>query len=316
MSQSAVRMTVLSLSFTDSVVRHRFSFRANGPHYVLGDEAVEAVNAAGAVTHTYFSTDIGVSSRPGRSDIATVTDAINPNLSVLDQGLSILSKVNDIASLTVLDYLTRLYKNNGIYRSWIYGGRSGPRASHTDSYSDHVLDVGGNLNSFLSRLKLNARAYAELLSQLRVLYDDISDVLVVNEGEASNCIFRRATRQFLRPVFPMARCVTSTCSRYSATRPPKLICIEEPELGLHPDIIPTIAKLLVNASQRTQLIVTTHSDILVEALSDRPESVLVCEKHDGQTQINRLDSDCLKDWLEKYSLGQLWTRGQIGGTRW
>ena len=43
--------------------------------------------------------------------------------------------------------------------------------------------------------------------------------------------------------------------------PPPLVCIEEPELGLHPDIIPTIAELLVNASQRTQLIVTTHSEM-------------------------------------------------------
>ncbi|MFM6007971.1 MAG: AAA family ATPase, partial [Sphaerospermopsis kisseleviana] len=47
--------------------------------------------------------------------------------------------------------------------------------------------------------------------------------------------------------------------------PPPLICIEEPELGLHPDILPTIAELLIEASQRTQLIITTHSDALVSA---------------------------------------------------
>ena len=80
--------------------------------------------------------------------------------------------------------------------------------------------------------------------------------------------------------------------------PPPLICIEEPETGLHPDILPTIAELLIEASQRTQLIVTTHSDILVSALSDIPEAVLVCEKDEDGTHFKRLNKDDLKEWLK------------------
>ena len=60
--------------------------------------------------------------------------------------------------------------------------------------------------------------------------------------------------------------------------PPPLICIEEPEIGLHPDVIHIVASLLAEASTRTQLIVTTHSDILVSALSDMPEAIVVCER--------------------------------------
>ena len=48
-----------------------------------------------------------------------------------------------------------------------------------------------------------------------------------------------------------------------------LVCIDEPELGLHPDMLPKIADLLISAAARTQLIVTTHSDILVDAMTDR-----------------------------------------------
>jgi predicted ATPase len=95
--------------------------------------------------------------------------------------------------------------------------------------------------------------------------------------------------------------------------PPPLIFIEEPELGLHPDILPKLADLLVQASQRTQLIVTTHSDILVDAMTERPEAVVVCEK---QTTMRRLKQEELTSWLDKYRLGQLWSKGQIGGTRW
>src|SRR5205085_8350333 len=88
--------------------------------------------------------------------------------------------------------------------------------------------------------------------------------------------------------------------------PPPLICIEEPELGLHPDILPKLADLLRDASERTQLIVTTHSDILVDALTETPEVIKVCEKHGGQTVIQGLDSENLSEWLQKYRLGELW----------
>ncbi len=98
--------------------------------------------------------------------------------------------------------------------------------------------------------------------------------------------------------------------------PPPLICLEEPEVGLHPDILPTIAELLIDASSRTQLIVTTHSDILVSALSDVPEAVLVCEADEDGTHFKRLDKENLKEWLNEYSLGEVWLRGGIGGTRW
>jgi predicted ATPase len=98
--------------------------------------------------------------------------------------------------------------------------------------------------------------------------------------------------------------------------PPPLVCLEEPELGLHPDLLPGLADLLLEASQRMQLIVTTHSDTLVDGLTKAPESVIVCEKHKGSTQMTRRNSAELTAWLKDYGLGQLWRRGEIGGNRW
>lgn len=94
-----------------------------------------------------------------------------------------------------------------------------------------------------------------------------------------------------------------------------LICIEEPELGLHPDILPTLAEILKEVSHKKQLIITTHSEILIDALSDTPESVIVCENNDGHTILKRLSYKDLKEWLEEYSLGELWNRGELGGNR-
>ncbi|HET7864706.1 MAG TPA: AAA family ATPase [Burkholderiaceae bacterium] len=94
--------------------------------------------------------------------------------------------------------------------------------------------------------------------------------------------------------------------------PPPLICIEEPELGLHPDTLALLAELLVSASERTQLIVTTHSDALVSALTPQVGSVLVCEYLAG-TRMRRLEPNSLKEWLEEYRLGDLWRMGELGG---
>lgn len=94
--------------------------------------------------------------------------------------------------------------------------------------------------------------------------------------------------------------------------PPPLLCIEEPELGLHPDAMSILASLMVEASGRTQLIVTTHSDALVSALTEHASSVLVAE-HLGGTRFNRLDPDKLGYWLERYRLGDVWRIGELGG---
>jgi predicted ATPase len=91
-----------------------------------------------------------------------------------------------------------------------------------------------------------------------------------------------------------------------------LVCIEEPELGLHPDALAIIAELLVEASAKTQVIVTTHSDVLVSALSEQTDSVLVCD-YVGGTEFRRLDSARLQHWLEQYRLGEIWRMGKLGG---
>lgn len=102
----------------------------------------------------------------------------------------------------------------------------------------------------------------------------------------------------------------------NSTNRGRQVCIEEPELGLHPDLIPGLADLLLEASEATQMVVTTHSASLVDAFHTRPECVVVCEKEDGSTRLSRLDPSQLGVWLEQYRLGQLWTRGDLGGTRW
>ena len=94
--------------------------------------------------------------------------------------------------------------------------------------------------------------------------------------------------------------------------PPPLVCIEEPELGLHPDAVALLADLLIEASDRMQLVVTTHSDVLVSALNTQPEAVIACERPGAGTQLRRLEAEKLASWLDKYRLGDLWRMGRAG----
>ena len=177
--------------------------------------------------------------------------------------------------------------------------------------------IQATLGLVLNRLRRDPAVKARLLKALRNLYEGIDDYDVQIEGGTVQVFFQEG-----RFTVPATRLSDGTL-RYLCLlailchpNPPPLVCIEEPELGLHPDILPTVADLLKEASERTQLIVTTHSDVLVDAMTDQPESVLVCEKGDDGTVLRRLRADDLKPWLEKYRLGELWIRGEIGGTRW
>ena len=87
--------------------------------------------------------------------------------------------------------------------------------------------------------------------------------------------------------------------------------IDEPEVSLHPELLRLLADLMREAAKRTQLIVATHSDRLIRFL--HPEEVLVCNAEDGLTTMNWGDSFDLEQWLEDYSLDQIWAMNLIGG---
>ena len=92
---------------------------------------------------------------------------------------------------------------------------------------------------------------------------------------------------------------------------PSVILVDEPELGLHPAAIGILAALIQHASTDTQVIVSTQSSLLIDYFE--PEDVLVAERREGGTQLRRLESSALESWLEEYSLGQLWEKGELGG---
>lgn len=92
---------------------------------------------------------------------------------------------------------------------------------------------------------------------------------------------------------------------------PSLIIINEPETGLHPYAVAILAAQVRSASSRTQLIVATQSVTFINQCT--PDDLLVVGRQEGETVVERIDTDEIHDWLNDYTLGELWEHNVIGG---
>ncbi len=93
--------------------------------------------------------------------------------------------------------------------------------------------------------------------------------------------------------------------------PAALVAIDEPETGLHPSMLPVIAEYAAAASERTQVVLTSHSPEFLDAFSEASPHVTVCHWDQGQTLLYALPPERLARWLKQYRLGHLFTRGDL-----
>lgn len=235
---------------------------------------------------------------------------------------SILGSIQkEMTGYPVIRKIERSFGDIEIYEDWHFHPYRPPKQSINFNNKIHFLKKDGeNLALVIDEFRHKPEIYEKVVKYLKTVYRQIDKLKVERQaGKIQLFIEEKGTEERI----PSSRFSNGTL-RYLCLlailchpEPPPLICIEEPETGLHPDILPTIAELMKEASQRTQLIVTTHSDILVSAFSDMPEAVLVCEKDEDGTHFKRLNEEELKIWMEDYKdLGEIWLRGGLGGTRW
>jgi len=227
---------------------------------------------------------------------------------------SILSQVRDPERYPPLAWMQEQYEAIRLYRNWPFGPSASLRREQSTHGSSNFLNDGGD-NLALVLSKITTKVKVDLLRSLNKLYEGIQDLyLPIDGGNVLLFLEEKGGRQI-----PATRLSDGTLRYLSLLaillhpEPPPLVAIEEPELGLHPDAISHTAELLKLASQRTQLVITTHSRMLVDAFTDDPSQVVVCEKEGGATRFSRLDAAALESWLTKYSLGELWSMGELGG---
>lgn len=296
-------------------LRYRLGFAERGQRFELTEEQIENKSSMGSHDKPYIYFE-----RRGAHTVLNYRDEKQRQLrpEEVDAEQSILAQRKDPDHYPELTYLGEAFARMRLYREWTFGRYTPPRLPQkADLPNDFLGEDGKNMGLVLNRLKRETRAKAQILEALRKLYEGVSDFDTIIEGGTVQVFFQEGDISV-----PATRLSDGTLRYLSLLailchpQPPPLVCIEEPALGLHPDILPTVAELLREASERCQLVVTTHSDVLVDALTDEPESVVVCEKHCGKTEMRRLDKAALSDWLKDYCLGELWSKGELGGNRW
>ena len=215
--------------------------------------------------------------------------------------------------------LTRVAEKFGriqIFREWGFGRSAALRQAQPASLpSDSLLPTIVNLGLVLNDLE-HQDTWPQFLEYMQRFLPRFKRLTTKIQGGAVQIYLHE---DGLKTPIPATRLSDGTI-RFLALlavllHPKKspLLCIEEPELGLHPDALAIIADLLVEAKTKTQVIVTTHSDVLVSALTEEADSVLVSDYVGGGTEFRRLESAKLVKWLEKYRLGEIWRMGKLGG---
>jgi predicted ATPase len=237
----------------------------------------------------------------------------------IDPQQSILSQKKDLDLYPEVTTVGQRFNNVQIFREWAFG-RSAPlrKAQPGNLPTDVLMPQLANLGLVLNDLEHRGHwdRFNDLMSRFLPRYKRLTmkmaagsvQIFLHEEGLALPVPATRLSDGTLRFLALLAILLNADSA--------PLICIEEPELGLHPDALAIIAEMLVEASQKTQLVVTTHSDALISALTEEAESVLVSEYQEGGTVFHRLEAEKLKFWLEKYRLGEIWRIGKLGGNLW
>ena len=312
---------------TRQPLRYRIEFTAVQNRVEVLDEAIENTEPVPGETDVYFYYRFQ-RGRPAINvrELDTVdafgAPTAGPRLparrhlrrETLPANQSVLAQFRDADLYPEVTWVGRRFAGMQTFREWTFG-RYAPlrRPQPADLPEDRLLPDAKNLALVLNQIQhRDGRRFDDLLKRFFPRFKRMTTL--VSGGTVQ---FYLHETDFSSPVPPTRlsdgtiRFVALLAALLSPS-PPPLVCIEEPELGLHPDAVALLAELLAEASERMQIVVTTHSDALVSALTGQPDAVVACERRGAGTELRRIDPDQLADRLERYQLGDLWRMGELG----
>lgn len=197
------------------------------------------------------------------------------------------------------------------HQSWDPEGRIWPE----------LQPEAGNLASVLYRLKhrTSSVAYQRIVHTIRLVAPFFDDFHLELTGPDDRYIdFRWRDKESGQLFGPhqfsdgtlRAICLITLLLQPEKELPP-LIIVDEPELGLHPYALNLIASLFKKASRHAQVLITSQSSSFLDQFD--PEDVIVVDREGKESVFHRPDALALDDWLDDYSLGELWEKNVIGG---
>ncbi|MET3128185.1 putative ATPase [Arcicella rosea] len=186
---------------------------------------------------------------------------------------------------------------------------------------ENLLSDGKNLTALLSYLNGNSvKAFDKLVEEFKKINSNFRE-LVFTTPIAGKSLLSLKEKNLDRAI--TIEHISDGTLRYllllSIFYNPKrgtVICLDEPEMGLHPDMINGIARGIKYAAENgTQMIIATHSPLLLNAFE--LEDLMIFEKNEAnETIVKKVSEEDFPDWEGEFLAGQMWLRGQIGGKRW
>ncbi|OAV75524.1 hemin importer ATP-binding subunit [Bacteroidales bacterium Barb7] len=186
---------------------------------------------------------------------------------------------------------------------------------------NYLQAQGNNLASFLLFLKGKYRShYDRIVSYIHFIMPQFKDFYL--EPNNGGYVMLNWTDTSLNDYVLLPEQLSDGTIRFIALATlllqpketvPKVIIIDEPELGLHPFAIDSLAEMIKDAAKRTQVIVATQSPGLADHFDT--DQIIVIERDEKQecSVANRLNEDDLSEWLKHYSISELWEKNVIGG---
>ncbi|MFM0738305.1 AAA family ATPase [Paraburkholderia xenovorans] len=229
------------------------------------------------------------------------------------------SQLKRVAENIGLPHITAALEGTRVYHFHDTGEKAKVKQAHALNDTLRLKVDGANLAAYLRMLKTeHVASYRQIVDTIRLVAPFFDDF--VFRADVSSKIQLEWTERGDPDTPFTAHALSDGTLRFICLctlllQPwelmPATILIDEPELGLHPYAINLLADLLKRASEQKQLIVSTQSVELLNRLE--PEDVIVVDRKDNASTFHRLDSTQLQDWLDDYSLGDLWKQNVLGG---
>jgi predicted ATPase len=237
----------------------------------------------------------------------------------VDLGNLALSNVSDTDRYPVLTSIRRAISDLAIYDYFDTTPTSLIRKPMLPTSEKRLLPIGENLAQLLNTIKINDKSvYTRIVEMLHEVNPNFTGFdynfiggnieLMLEEAQLNRSIHvSRISDGTLRYLCLLA-------ILFNPQRG-KVICIDEPEIGLHPDMISGIAQAIIEASKKSLIIISTHSEHLLNAFEIETIRVFEKDNHNATT-ISQYEKKDFESWYDEFSVGKMWRQGDLGGNRW
>ena len=241
------------------------------------------------------------------------------------KGESGLLPGSEADSHPVRQYTRTYLEECRVYHFHDTGSTAGFKQASDLGASDYLFSNANNIAAFLYRLKTSKekafqKSYIDIIESIKTVAPYFHDFYLEPRGSENEkkILLKWLHRDHEEP-FSANQLSDGTarfiCMATLFLQPlklrPKSIVLDEPELGLHPAALEVLAELVKSASKENQVICSTQS--VTFANQFEANDFIVVDQENGSSTFKRVDREALKDWLEEYAMGDIWTKNIIGG---